>query len=84
MKSLCPQGRVVLHDVPEDRPPPIVIIGFGMLCVASPMRMPRPPQKMTTFKPLVGLKVTGVSALPHAAEKPMIQPILWHPEVATA
>ena len=29
--------------------PPISIIGFGMRWVSSPMRTPRPPQKMTTF-----------------------------------
>ena len=28
---------------------PIRIIGFGMRCVSSPIRTPRPPQKITTF-----------------------------------
>src|SRR6187200_3039995 len=28
---------------------PTWIIGFGIRCVASPMRTPMPPQKMTTF-----------------------------------
>ncbi len=29
--------------------PPISIIGFGIRWVASPIRTPRPPQKITTF-----------------------------------
>ena len=32
--------------------PPISIIGFGMRCVASPIRTPKPPQKITTFTDL--------------------------------
>ena len=51
---LVPPGGVVLHDVPEDRPAADRDHRLRDACVASPMRMPRPPQKMTTFKPLVG------------------------------
>src|SRR4030095_3459398 len=29
--------------------PPISIIGFGLRCVSSPIRVPKPPARITTF-----------------------------------
>ena len=51
MNSVCPQPAYQLHDVQRIGSPPTGIIGFGMRWVASPMRTPMPPQKMTTFIP---------------------------------
>ncbi len=46
---LVPEVRVVLHHVPEDRPIADGHHRLGTFSPASRMRMPRPPQKSTTF-----------------------------------
>ena len=53
MKSVCPQDAYHFMMCQRIGCVPIAIMGFGMRCVASPMRTPSPPQKMTTFTPPV-------------------------------
>ena len=49
MKSVCPHDAYHFMMCQRIGWVPTVIIGFGMRWVASPMRTPMPPQKMTTF-----------------------------------
>ena len=49
MKSVCPHDAYHFMMCQRIGRLPTVIIGFGIRCVASPMRTPRPPQKITTF-----------------------------------
>ena len=64
MKSVWPQDAYHFMMCQRIGCVPTGIIGFGIRCVASPMRTPSPPQKITTFIAALPCALTNRSRAP--------------------